>query len=115
MKVKNFTRDIILCNHAVSADSFTRRVLGLMFRKEWKDFDGLVLSPCGSIHTFWMRMVIDICFLDTDQRVLKVVSRLKPWRIAIGLKGSCMTLELPAGKLKQSGTIAGDILKLEAE
>ncbi len=113
MKVRNLTKDIILCNQAVFADSFKRRILGLMFKKEWKNFDGLLLSPCGSIHTFWMRMKIDICFLDTDQRVLKVVSRLKPWRLAIGLKGSQMTLELPAGALEKSGTMAGDRLVLE--
>lgn len=111
--IRNLSRKEILCRRALLADSFGRRALGLMFRKKWEDFDGFVLSPCGAIHTFWMRMAIDVCFLDRDQRVVKVVHGLQPWRLANGGKGSFATLELPVGSLARDGTCPGDQIKIE--
>ena len=103
----------MICSEAVVANTFRQRALGLMFRKEWKEVDGFLLSPCNAIHTFWMRMDIDVCFLDREKRVVKTVSRLKPWRMVNGGKGCRDTLELPAGKLELVGTEPGDKLAIE--
>ena len=114
VKIRNVTKNTMLCERASLADNFWKRAVGLMFRRTcWEDFDGLLLSPCGSIHTFGMRMEIDVCFLDREQRVLKVHVRLRPWRSAHGGRDSCATLELPAGTLERTGTSAGDHLVLD--
>lgn len=113
MKIRNLTQDAVLCERAVSADTFCKRAKGLMFQKDWKDFDGLLLDPCPSIHTFFMRMPIDVCFLDDEQKVLKVIGRFKPWKLARGAKGSRSTLELPAGTLERKRIRAGDRLNVE--
>ena len=86
-----------------------------MFKKDWKNVDGLLLSPCQSIHTFCMRMPIDVCFLDNEQRVLKVIKGLKPWKLAWGGKGSRTTLELPAGRLERTDVSPGDLLVVEKD
>lgn len=112
-EIRNVTKSTMLCERASLADSFCKRAKGLMFRKTWEDFDGLLLSPCGSIHTFGMRMQIDVCFLDREQRVLKAHARLRPWRSAHGGRDSHATLELPAGTLERTGTSAGDRLVLD--
>lgn len=103
----------MLCRKASRADNFWKRAKGLMFRKDWEDFDGLLLSPCGSIHTFGMRMEIDVCFLDSHRTVLKACARVRPWRCVGGGRGGSSTLELPAGTLERTGTIAGDHLLVE--
>ncbi len=97
------------------ADSFWKRAKGLMFRKGWRGLDGLLLSPCGSIHTLGMRMKIDICFLDNEHRVVKTVGSLGPWRSAHGGRNGHATLELPAGTLEQTRTGAGDLLALDQQ
>jgi uncharacterized membrane protein (UPF0127 family) len=112
-KIRNLTKDTMLCESASSADSFWQRAKGLMFQKGWDDFDGLLLSPCRSIHTFMMRMEIDVCFLDPENRITKSVDAMRPWRSAQGGRHSHATLELPAGTLARTGTGAGDQLILE--
>jgi hypothetical protein len=44
-----------------------------------------------------MRFAIDVVFMDSDLRVLRVVERLGPWRFA-GCRGAHAALELPAGE-----------------
>ncbi|MEI7880862.1 MAG: DUF192 domain-containing protein, partial [bacterium] len=46
------------------ADTFWKRSIGLMGKPGLKAGQGLLLSPCGSIHTCFMRFPIDIIFLD---------------------------------------------------
>jgi uncharacterized membrane protein (UPF0127 family) len=113
VKIRNLTNNAMLCERASLADSFYKRAKGLMFRKEWDGLDGLLLSPCGSIHTCCMRMEIDVCFLDCEQRVLKALASLRPWRSAHGGRESHTTLELPAGTLERTGTRAGDRLDVD--
>jgi len=109
-EIRNLTRDTMLCEKASLADGFWRRAKGLMFQTGWEGFDGLLLSPCRSIHTFGMGMEIDVCFLDPEQRIVKVLAFLKPWRAAHGGRDSRATLELPAGTLDRTGSAAGDRL-----
>ena len=114
-EIRNVTRNILLCEKASMADNFWKRAKGLMFRKGWEEFDGLLLSPCRSIHTFGMRMEIDVCFLDPEHRIMKSLDALGPWKAAQGGRYSHATLELPAGTLARTGTGTGDRLVLDQE
>ena len=58
---------------------------------------GLWIVPCEAIHTFWMKFAIDAVFLDKNKRVTKVVSNLRPSRLAMSLRARSV-LELPAGR-----------------
>jgi uncharacterized membrane protein (UPF0127 family) len=113
IKIRNVTKDTVVCERASMADSFWKRAKGLMFQKGWEDFDGLLLSPCRSIHTFGMRMEIDVCFLDPELRIVKSLGSLGRRRSAQGGRHSRATLELPAGTLERTGTEAGDRLVLD--
>jgi hypothetical protein len=81
----------------------------MMFRTSWDPWDGMVLVPCSSIHTFLMRLTIDVVFLDKILEVQKIVPKLKPGRIA-SEKDSHMVLELPEGVLEHTDTQKGDRL-----
>ena len=89
--------------------AFTRqsRNRGLLGRDGLAPGAGLLIVPCSSIHTFWMRFAIDVLFLSRDGRVRKIARAVPPWRIAFGL-GSFAVLELPAHAA--SATQAGDVL-----
>lgn len=79
-KVELMEKGNSLAKQAKMALSFSDRLIGLMFREKMVDFDGLLLEPCNSIHTFFMRYPIDVLFLDKSNKVVKINKGLKPWR-----------------------------------
>ena len=96
------------------AKSFFSRFAGLMCRRKFPEgCDALIFDHCSSIHCFFMRMEIDVLFINRYGKVLKAVHRLKPWHLAFGPAGSCCVIELPAGTLEHSRTVPGDLLKFE--
>ncbi len=73
-----------------------QRLLGLMGLRAMPPGSALLFPGCDSVHTAWMRMAIDVVFLDADGRVLAVRHRLRPWRVA-RFRGAVAVLECPAG------------------
>lgn len=95
------------------ADNSVTRIIGLMFRKSPPEMaDGLLLDPCNSIHTCFMRYPLDVVFLNSNYKVIKVIRNLKPWRMTWIYFKASKTLELPAGKLP-IGIKEGDVLEVE--
>ena len=70
----------------------------------------LVIEPCSSIHTFFMRFAIDAAFVARDGRVVRAISAMRPWRATRLYPAAAMAVELPAGTLMRSGTGEGDVL-----
>jgi uncharacterized protein len=52
-------------------ESFLERLRGLMFRKEIPSDYGVIISPCNSIHTFFMKFDIGVVYLDKDNIVIR--------------------------------------------
>lgn len=92
------------------ADSWWRRLRGLLARPPMKKGEGLLLLECGSVHTVGMLRSIDVAFLDAEGRVVRRIVRLRPWRVGFGGPEAVHALELPAGRLEQTGTVPGDRL-----
>ena len=93
-------------------DSKSRRK-GLLGRDTLADSHALVLAPCGSVHTFWMRFPIDVLFVSADGCVIKIVEQLAAWRIAGSLQ-ACITVELPIGSVQRHDVVTGDRLSIQA-
>lgn len=111
--LNDVTAGSCLAGKIASADSFWSRFLGLMGEKEFPSYmDGLIFENCSSIHCFFMRMPIDVIFADKNLKVVRCFHSLAPWRLAFGGMKSCITIELPAGTLKKSGTVPGNQLSL---
>jgi uncharacterized membrane protein (UPF0127 family) len=89
-------------------DSKTRRQ-GLLGRDSLPAGTGLIIAPCSSIHTFFMRFAIDVVFVGRDGRVVKVCRHVRPWRMAAALSAFAV-IELPAGSLDESAIVPGDSL-----
>jgi uncharacterized membrane protein (UPF0127 family) len=106
--IENTTRGARLAQQAEVARGPLRRGLGLMGRRGWAVSDGLVLERCGSIHTFFMRMPIDVVYLDRDGTVLRADGAMAPWRIGPIVRRARTVLELPAGTITRTGTQPGD-------
>lgn len=101
----------LLAGRVQVADSFGPRLLGLMFRRRLDAQEGLLLRPCNSVHTFFMRFPIDVVYLDRDGQVLRVTPAMAPWRVGPLVRGAKQVLELPAGGA--AGLAAGARLAME--
>jgi len=82
---------------------------GLLGRHALEPGSAMILAPCSSVHTFFMKFPIDIVFVARDGRVLKLRLRCGPWRLALRL-GAFAVIELPSGGVEASGTRVGDRL-----
>jgi uncharacterized membrane protein (UPF0127 family) len=96
------------------AGSMWRRFVGLMFRSELPPGEGLALTPCNSIHMFFMRIPLDVVFLDREGRALRLYHGLRPWRVSRIVRGAHTAVELPAGTLRDAGVETGAVLTLTA-
>ncbi len=111
MTIRNSTRGAVLAHRAQWARSLWARGLGLMFRSQMSEGEGLVLVGSKSIHTFFMRFPIDVLFAAEDGRVLLCCERMPPWRISALVPRSRYVIELPSGTIHDTGTRIGDRLE----
>jgi uncharacterized protein len=103
--------DEVLLERCWVADKPWSRMRGLLGRNGLDRGEGLLLKPCGSVHTLFMGFPIDVVFLDRELSVVSVRPELRPWRTA-GARGAKVTLELAAGEAARLGVAAGMKLRL---
>jgi uncharacterized membrane protein (UPF0127 family) len=94
----------------LAVTSPTRR-RGLLGRDGLPPGHALLIAPCSSIHTWFMRFPIDVIFVTRDGRVVKTRAAIPAWRMAFGW-GAFAVVELAAGAIAQSGVKRGDRLEL---
>lgn len=111
MKLINQRNGDIIAGRLELADGFLTRLTGLMGRTGMPENSALVLTPCSSIHTFFMRFCIDGVFLDGRGEVLQLITEMPPNRVSPVVKGAKMVLELPGGTVKNR-VFTGDLLKI---
>lgn len=111
MKVLNQTRNTILVERLRVADSFFKRLKGLLGTKELPAGEALLIRPCNAIHMFGMRYALDIAFVSRENRILQTIRALQPGQMA-KFSQAAYVLELPCGALDASGTEPGDVLQI---
>ena len=99
----------ILDSVALAANPWTR-LRGLLWRPALRTGQGLLIEPCGSVHTFGMRYPLDLVYLDRDNRVVDTCANLSPWRTHRARTRARKTLELPAGDLARFNPRIGEQL-----
>ena len=75
------------------------RFAGLMGRPAMATDDALLIDPCASVHTFFMRFPIDLVYLNHEFTVVKTVESMSPWRMSAAF-GARTTLELASGRIR---------------
>ena len=85
---------------------------GLLGRDSLDPGAALVIAPCNSIHTFFMRFAIDVVFVDRAGRVRKIVRAVRPWRMAAAMFAYAV-IEFGAGGLDGCDIERGDRLYVE--
>lgn len=73
----------ILGIKAYLAETFPQRARGLIGRPPPPKGEGMLILKCNAIHTLFMSYPIDATFLDKNDRVVKAVKNIPPWRFMV--------------------------------
>jgi uncharacterized protein len=112
--VYNKTRETFVATEAMLADSYLRRLVGLLGKtRRWAQLGrGLWIVPSRGVHTIGMLFPIDLIFLSKEKEVVHVEEHVRPFRISkVSLKATSV-LELPPHTIYRSGTQVGDRLEI---
>lgn len=107
-------KDIIL-SRVWLANSFFARLLGLMFKKGLQENEGVLITPCRQIHTFFMRFHIDVLFINEDGIVQEVIMDMPAGRVSRFVKTGISVLEMKAGMIKKYNLDKGSFLEVRRE
>ncbi|WP_153183081.1 DUF192 domain-containing protein, partial [Streptomyces sp. E5N91] len=92
--------------------SYRARTKGLLGRDS---VDGaMLLTPANSVHTFRMRMAIDVAYLDRRLTVI-AVRTMRPGRLGLPRPRARHVLEAEAGAMIRWGVRVGARIALEDE
>ena len=112
----NMRDESLVARRLRRADTFCRRLRGLMFSKTFPTgIDALILTPCNAVHTFFMRYHLDVLFLDGNLKVLHIIQGMKPGRFSPVVKEARYVVEMAAGNAVRYGVQVGDSLSLQEE
>lgn len=112
MRLINTKNDRLIADRITVAGTFLSRFRGLMGKSGLEKGEALIILPCKSVHTFFMRFEIDVLFLDRECVVIQTEESMKPYRFSYFVPKSYIVVEIPAGVLSETGTRVGDKLKL---
>lgn len=113
IKILNSSRATVISECAQEARTFWARGRGLMMKSQFPVGSALVIDPCSSIHMFFMRVPLDVLYMNREDRVVRAQAGIKPWRVGpLVTRGAKYVIELPAGTIESTGTVVGDQLNL---
>jgi len=112
MRVQNLTRGAELADRAVHANTSKLRKTGLLKHESLPEGEGLWITPCEGVHTFFMKFAIDVLYLNKKREVVKLRPNMGKSRLSLCLSAHSV-LELPAGMIAKTGTSVGDQLDFQ--
>jgi len=75
--------------------------------------EGLLIAPCRSVHTHFMRFPIDVLYVNEAQQVVGIDQTLSPWRFGRFCRRARFVIELSSGTVHATGTQVGDRLQVQ--
>ena len=112
LHVENVTRNTVLVAQGRVADNFWTKFRGLMGVRQLPEGDGLLITKCDNVHTHFMRMPIDIFYVDDHHCIVDIDPAMKTWRIGRRRSSAAFVLEVPSGTALRTQSTAGDQLKI---
>jgi uncharacterized protein len=93
--------------HVHVCESGIERSRGLLLRRCPDQQTAFLLRRCSAVHTLGMAYPIDVVFCDATGRILRIQTRVRPWRF-VSHPGAGSVWELRAGVTEQLGWKEGD-------
>ncbi len=113
MKIINLTKETLLADKVILANTPFSRIKGLLGKQSLGGSEALIIEPCNSIHTFFMRFAIDVLFLDSQGKVVGIKENMPPFRLSRIYPKAKRVVELPPPAINQSRTCLNDQVVIE--
>lgn len=111
MLVFNSTKQKVIFTKVNIADSFLKRLRGLIGRKSLDEEEVLVFFNCNWIHTFFMSFPIDVIFLNKNFEVVRIDKNLPPQKFSSFVPQARTALECSAYRVEDKDIEVGDLLE----
>jgi hypothetical protein len=108
--VYNQTKESFLGLKVIRATTSVSRLRDLLGRFRANKSEGLWMLPARGIHAAGVLFPVDVVYLDAENRVIKLVEHLKPFRFGPVRMACASVLELPPHMIYESQTEVGDQL-----
>ena len=112
IRIINATRGCVLVTQGRVATNYWTRLRGLIGAAPLASGEGLLISPCSSVHTHFMSFPIDVVYVDRDDEVVGIDASMAPWRFGRFYRRVRYVVELPPGTADATGTRVGDRLEI---
>jgi len=93
--------------YAYDAYSFGRRLLGMHGLPPLGVTDALIIRPCKAIHTFRLKQVLEVVFVDRQGVIVKIVS-VAPGKTAFCLRAA-LAVEVAEGTVERLSLKVGQV------
>ena len=111
--IKSLLKDGVVLVHSLeTATGLFSRMRGLLGRRTLADGCGMCISPCNSIHTFFMKFPLDLVFLSAEDEVVKTFFGVRPWTMVYAGGRARKVIEVRAGWLSRDALKIGDRITL---
>ena len=114
VKIYNERNNALIGDKIKVADTFWTRLKGLMLAPDLAEGEGLIITPCNSIHMMFMRYPIDALFIDSSNKIVAIYEKIRPWIGVTRLYSNVVSvIEVPSGLANKLDLKIDDSLRLE--
>ncbi|OAS16035.1 DUF192 domain-containing protein [Paenibacillus oryzisoli] len=106
------SKNITLANQVRVADKFATKLVGWIGKKTIHDGEALLIRPCNSIHTFFMKVKIDVLFLNKQNKIVSIKEKMKPYSISHVISEAYIVIECKSGTISKYNIEIGDIVSV---
>lgn len=110
MQLLNTSNKTVLAQEVSLAESFKDRCFGLMWKKSITPDWALHFKRCNWIHTFFVKVPIDVIYVDKNLIVKKIQINLQPSRFPLPVIAASAVFEMRGGSLSAQNIKIGDQL-----
>ena len=91
------------------------RLRGMIGRRfEDGKLDAMIFPRCNAVHAMWMRIPLDLIFLDKKNKVVGLKNNFRPGGLPVCFRKAQTTIELPVGRVTALNIEIGDHIDLNA-
>lgn len=110
--VINKTKETTIATKVKIANNPISRTIGLLNRSSIEPQEGLLIVPCKSIHSMFMRFEFDAVFIDKNNNIVELIKQMSAWKVSSYVWKAHKVLELAAGVIDITKTEIGDTIKI---
>jgi len=70
----------------------------------------LIIYPCSTVHTCFLREPIDVVFINQEGRVIVIIDGMMPWRVSVKVREAVAVIQTPNGGAFRAGFREGERL-----